>query len=195
MEKQTRRSARKGVLSAAVVLVLMVLAFLLGFSVGRNGMPQEPVNTPAVITASPEATATPEITPEPTAEPKKTNMYMTEEGEICIETEYVTLYYPAEYAADVMIDVAEETDGYTLTVSSTLNNQDIELYALVLSKAQADGYYLGNMQNGAGVYMLMHEQNPADWSPEEFDRINVLQESVNTLLMQIYESEGFAAAK
>lgn len=195
MEKQTRKSARKGILPAAAVLGLMVLAFMLGFGAGRNSRPQETENTPEVIaTATPEPTPEPTATPEPTPEPPKTEMYMTEEGEIFIKTEYATLLYPAEYAADVMIDVAEEPEGCRLSISSTLNNQDIELYTLVLSKQQTDGYYLGSMQNGAGVYLMMHEQSQADWSAEEFERINVLQESVNSLLMQIYESEGFTAA-
>ena len=45
----------------------------------------------------------------------------------------------------------------------------------------------------AGVYVLMNEQQAADWSQKGFQKINELQESVNALLMQIYECENFAA--
>jgi len=117
--------------------------------------------------------------------------------EISIVTKYITLTYPTDYAPDVVFDVAEEPAGCRITAIAAIDGTALELFSIVLSEAAAEGFRLGRLTapdgSEAGIYLLMNEQRPEDWSPEAFGQINAWQESINILLMQIHENAGFTA--
>ena len=115
-----------------------------------------------------------------------------EDPGMAIETPFITLYYPTEYAQQATVDVVKSGSSCTISVLANIDGTKLKLFSLTLSKTAGSGYKLGKLGD-AGVYVLMNEQQAADWSQKGFQKINELQESVNALLMQIYECENFAA--
>lgn len=115
-----------------------------------------------------------------------------EDPGMAIETPFITLYYPTEYAQQATVDVVKSGSSCTISVLANIDGTKLKLFSLTLSKTASNGYKLGKLGD-AGVYVLMNEQQAADWSQKGFQKINELQESVNALLMQIYECENFAA--
>jgi len=205
-KRRNRKSSLRNILIAIAVALLMVavVVFALGMKTGEPAVPHntQPVSEQAALetpkaTEAVEATEVTEAVEESTV--AKPSIEMEEDGQLRITTQYAVLYYPADYAADVMIELSELQDGCRLGVFTNINGADLELYALTLSKTPSDGHQLGALNvesiGEVGFYLSMNEQNPADWSEDEYTRINELQETVNSLLMQVYEHEGFQTAQ
>ena len=173
------------------MLMTVLMAFLL--AAGCMGLATaEPLSTDGELwLISDEQLAEMETLP-----PEEEEMLFApeEEPETPIETPYGTLYYPAIYTEDVVIDLAVGEDACTVSMLTTIDEKELKLFTLTLSKAVSEGFRLGTLGE-VGVYLLMNEQKADDWSAEGFRKINELQESVNALLVQIYEIEGFTAGQ
>lgn len=121
------------------------------------------------------------------------------EDGVPVNTKYISLLYPIEYADDVKIEVSEKDNLSSVTVSANIAGTDLELFTLSMSKEEVDGHRMGALQDEAagevGIYLKMNEQNPGDWSESDYSLICELQESVNALLMQVYEDAGFVSVR
>ena len=179
------------VMLAALLAVVVAAAVIFGIV----GFGPQKTEQPVIETDDVTQVLSPAVTAEPADElVTSSDVATVEDGQIRIRTPFMTFYYPADFAQDVVISVTDTPDESRIVVSSTLNGKELELYMLQLSKTLGDGYQIGtlNTANGqVGVYVMMNEQNAADWSEEEFERINLLQETVNSLLGQVQEHANF----
>ena len=118
-------------------------------------------------------------------------------ADLSIVTKYVTLTYPADYAAEVVIDVEDAETGCAVTARTDIENTTLDLFTILMTETSSEGFRLGALKTAdggtIGVYLLMNEQRADYWSEESFDKINRLQESINFLLMQLHENKDFVA--
>lgn len=114
-----------------------------------------------------------------------------------IETAYLTLYYPEEFADEVMLKYDATEDGYVINVFAQNVGAGFELFTMEFTNADSDGYKLGELKGEdgeqVGVYMLMNQQSAEDWSAEDYETINLLQSTANDLIMQLNENANFVA--
>ena len=161
--------------------LIAVLALLLLTGCGKDEPAQEP--TEVETTAVTEATI-PYI-PSVLDEAKKDGT--------AVETPYVTLYYPNTWTELERVEVTQDGENCRVTFKTVVADRELELFSLILGPEEADGYLLGTL-DGVFVYSLMNEQNPKDWSEEDYTNISRQQEYINELFLQIYEMPGFTQA-
>ena len=118
-----------------------------------------------------------------------------EEPGIAVDNDYMTFFYPQEWEGKVEV-VREETDkNIAFTFKTQISDEEVALFSVVLGPEEADGYLLGTLEDAekgtVNVYSVVNEQNPEDWSEEEYTEICRLQERVNDILVQLQEDERF----
>ena len=116
---------------------------------------------------------------------------------IPVETEHITIYFPEELTDDMTLEHLEE-DGYQLIAfSGTFSGKELRLFSVIFGPAGSGtgDFQLGTLNDeNAGevpVSIRMNVQNEADWSAEDFEKINALQERVNDLIIQFYDDPRF----
>ena len=156
--------------------VLLALTLLTGC-----GKPQEQETTtqPTETTA---ATTTEQIqTPEISGIP--------------VETPYMTFYCPEDWKNTVEWELTQRGSNTALTFRLTTVEKQVELFSLELGPEEtAQGYYLGYLDDTDGkihIYSEMNEQDPSDWSEEDYMEICYQQERVNDLILQLHEDPRF----
>lgn len=168
---------------AAALVLLPVLAGCSG-----DGKPQQttaPAPTQPATTEYSEPADTEYV--QPTA-PEET------QG-IAVDNVYMTFFYPQEWEGKVEEIRQESGNNITVTFRTEISGREVVLFSVVMGPDQAEGYLLGQLQDSqAGtinVYSLMYEQDPAQWSQEDYDAICALQERVNDIIVQFYEDQRF----
>lgn len=121
--------------------------------------------------------------------------FLPEEPEgIALETDYISLTYPEELDEDVKVKESKKKDVVKITFSAKELDK-LELFTIILSKSEQEGTRLGVLEDPEEgdiiVTMDMNEQNAQDWSDEEFEKINALQERVNDIIIQFFEDPRF----
>ena len=118
---------------------------------------------------------------------------------ISVDNAYMTFYYPREWEG-VVEEVREELGGnVTVTFRTVISGREVVLFSVILGPEEAGGYLLGQLQDpGTGavnVYTEVNEQDPADWSDQDYQQICRLQERINDIIVQFYEDERFVPAR
>jgi len=112
-----------------------------------------------------------------------------------IETNYITVYFPEELTKDITLAHLEEDGHQTIAFSSTIGGKDLLLFTVVFAPPGTEDFQLGVLKDETAgevpVCIRMNVQNETDWTAEEFERINRLQERVNDLIIQFYEDPRF----
>ena len=111
-----------------------------------------------------------------------------------VETPYITLYCPEDWADAVEHEVVEQGKNYVMVFRLTTVENPVLLFSLTVGPEQAEGYYLGVLKDESAdyhVYSHMNEQNPEDWSVEDYAEICHQQERVNDLILQLHEDARF----
>ncbi len=114
-------------------------------------------------------------------------------GGIAVETPYITLYYPKQWTELKSAEVTKSGENYRMTFCTAVADRTVELFSMIIGPDEAEGYLLGTL-DGMYVYSLMNEQNPEDWSEEDYMDLCRQQEYVNELILQLHENPGFVAA-
>lgn len=161
--------------------LIAVLALLLLTGCGKNEVATEPAEVETTTVAE---TTLPYI-PSVLDEAKKDGT--------AVETPYITLYYPNTWTELKTAEVTQDGENCRVTFKTAVANRELELFSLIFGPEEAEGYFLGTL-DGVLVYSLMNEQNPADWSEEDYMEISRQQEYINELFLQIYEMPGFVQA-
>lgn len=168
-----RTAVKKWVIAAAVIVI--VAAIVIAAAV-MSGKPLEIQNEPV---------------------PQITDSSISSDAEgVQVKLGSVALTLPMDVANEVFIEASEEDGEGLMTVSTSMNSKTVVLYTLILSGKETEGDYLGALRQDdgdMGVYLRGEGIDMDAWSPEEADTLNRLQESVNTLLEQIYSMENYIA--
>lgn len=114
---------------------------------------------------------------------------------VAVQTPYVTFHYPEEWRGKVEAEQSEDEGRSVTTFRTELSGKRIELFSVVLSPNEEEGYLLGWLRLESGtqvkVYTRMNELSAEDWTEEEFAELSALQERVNDIIAQFYENEAF----
>lgn len=132
-------------------------------------------------------------------DPEDTLPEATEESGIALVTKYTRFTYP-EDLKDILIVREDETeDRFEASFSMIAAEQEVELFAIILSQAEEEGYKLGTLEDETyGTVIVttrINEQKATDWPEDVFAQINAMQERINDILIQFYEDPRFTPAK
>lgn len=111
-----------------------------------------------------------------------------------VQTDYFTFQYPKEWENKVEETRTEDGENCIVTFRTVISNQEIVLFSVVLGPDDAEGYLLGQLNNGEetiNVYTAVNDMPAEDWSQEEYDEICSLQERINEIIMQFHEDDRF----
>ena len=146
---------------------------------------------------------TPETQPAPTQRAEnpvqETEPEITEEPGVPLTTKYIVLSYPAELEGMVNIQYEDIPDGQEIIFTTDFTGEELELFRFSLSKDGTDGYELGILNDvEAGelrVCVDVKEYENGSWTPEEYTKLNSLQERVNDIIIQFHEDPRFTPAR
>ena len=110
-----------------------------------------------------------------------------------METPYITFYYPQQWTELQSAEVTREGNNCRITFVTTVGDRETELFSMVIGPDEAEGYLLGTL-DGNYVYSVMNDQNPDDWSQEDYMDLCRQQEYVNELILQLHEHTAFKQA-
>ena len=173
---------RKQIFAAA-----LVIAF--GISAAACGTAE-----PVVTTTEPSLPTYTQATTEPVTEP------ITEEiAGIPFATKYMELCYPEDLEGVVQIRYEELEDGQQIVFTTDFTGEELELFSFSISASGTEGYELGVLNDPeAGelkVCVDVQEYTDGSWTPEQYTKLNELQERVNDIIIQFHDDPRFTASR
>lgn len=114
---------------------------------------------------------------------------------IKIESPVGELKVPSEPLKDAEIKDTSSSDSYSKSFYTTVQGKQVLLYELVIGNDE-EGYFLGTLPDENGdrknvcVKISPIDKDPS-WTDEEYQKVNEMQSTVNDLMSEIYDSEGF----
>ena len=119
----------------------------------------------------------------------------TEETGVPVVTKYMRFAYPEDLKEILIVREDETEERFQVTFSMIAAEQEVELFAIILSQAPEEGYKLGTLEDETyGTVIVttrINEQNSTDWPEDVFSQINAMQERINDILVQFYEDPRF----
>lgn len=184
MKKGNQKTVLFGLLIGLIVLLLVVAVALLVMLL----RPDEPPN----YAGNPTSPTEPSYTEE---SGEKTE----EDPGLPLVTKYMVLSYPSELEELVNVAYEELADGQQIIFTTHFTGEELELFRFSISKSGTDGYQLGVLTDEeAGqllVCMNVTEYNSGSWTPEEYAKLNAMQERVNDIIIQFYDDPRFTATR
>lgn len=183
-------------LSKTTILLLIIIAVLLAavltLSILLIGQKSQNVPQPIPEDKPPVS----EQIPEEQTEPEATEEIVPEEPTgTLLDTKYITLVFPEDLQGQMEPSVEDTDTGTAVQFASEVSGKKLELFTILMTTDTAEGFLLGTLNHEeAGkiqVYMQMNEQNPDDWSAEDYQNIGTLQERVNDMIIQFHEDARF----
>ena len=185
-DMEQRRKLLCIILMVLLVISLIANGILLAKLMNQPENPSLSLYDPEYAIGKTEATTVPEETTEPAQEQ-------------IISNKYITLICPADLSDRISVLSTEQDDGVSIVFSAVLDGREVELFAIDLTKAEPEGYILGQFQDGNDdqfhAVMRMNEINAEEWSEEAYNEICELQERVNDFIIQFYEDERFVPSR
>lgn len=118
-----------------------------------------------------------------------------EEPALPLPTNYIVLTCPADLKDDVNVRCEDLKDGQQIVFMTDLAGEELELFRFSISTSVDDGFLLGVLEDEVSgslmVCVHVQEYQNGNWKPEDFNRLNSLQERVNDIIIQFYEDERF----
>lgn len=136
---------------------------------------------------------TPDITEAP-AEVGATEQFVMETDGLKINTQYASMYYPDEYVNDVIINVNEDAEKSVVSVFAMFDGKNYELFSVIFDTSESEGFKMGSLKHEdkeVGIFVRMNEWNTDNWPDAEVMHLSRLQESVNILIDQLHNADGF----
>lgn len=117
----------------------------------------------------------------------------TEDPGIAVENPYMTYRYASDLADIITVQQTSTENSHEAAFLTEISGQELELFRIILgTETVENGFCLGTLDN-IQVILVMNEQRAEDWSEEDFDRINALQERINDIIPQFYADPRFEA--
>lgn len=116
-----------------------------------------------------------------------------------ISNRYFTFVCPEDLREVLRVEVQEQDSGVANVFIGLISGKEQELFMIELTKAEPEGYLLGEFTDSADgqfhVVMHMNEIDSNGWSENEYDQISDLQQRVNDFIVQFYEDARFAPSR
>lgn len=178
-----------GVIALLMVAIVVLLVLLLS-KPAADVQTQTPAGTTAQEESKPVVQ---ELDPEDPAV-----LESTEETGVALVTKYMRFTYPEELKDLLIVREDETEDRFCATFSMIAAEQEIELFAIILSQTEEEGYKLGTLEDETyGTVIVttrINEQKATDWPEDVFAEINAMQERINDILIQFYDDPRFTPA-
>ena len=195
-EKKTPQGGLTTKLLLAVIAALLVVIVVLLVMLLRQ--PAAPTTQAALPTAPSQQATEPTQHVQALEEDDPAMQQATEETGVAVVTKYMRFAYPEDLKETLIVREEESETRFCVTFSMIAAEQEVELFAIILSETEEEGYKLGYLQDETyGTVIVttrINEQSPNDWPEEEFARINSMQERINDILVQFYEDPRFSPA-
>ena len=120
--------------------------------------------------------------------------FVMETDGLKINTQYASMYYPDEYVNDVIINVNEDAEKSVVSLFATFDGKNYELFSVIFDTSESEGFKMGSLKNDdkeVGIFVRMNEWNTDNWPDAEVMHLSRLQESVNILIDQLRNVDGF----
>ena len=170
--------------------LLWLLVVLLALPLAGCGEEQAPETEPVLTQGAENSAEVPENSEEPE---------ITEEPGVPLSTKYIVLSYPAELEGEVSIRYEEIADGQEIIFSTDFTGENLELFRFSISKNGTDGYELGVLQDAEDgelrVCVDVKDYENGRWTPEQYQKINALQERVNDIIVQFHDDPRFVPVR
>lgn len=115
-----------------------------------------------------------------------------------LATPYIQLFYPEEWEGYVTISQQDSEKSHAISFSVELSGQNVEMFTILLSPDEQDGFLLGTLKDKAEgkikVYTVMNE-SVEGLSEADFNEFCALQERVNDFIVQFYNDARFTPGK
>lgn len=112
-----------------------------------------------------------------------------------LELKYATFHYTDAFVEALSIVVSEQEDSCIIAASTTVMEEEIPLYTLILTKGNAEGAKVGVLRDrkmgNINVILQMNEPQCEYLSEAGYSRIYELQEGINELISQLEEDPRF----
>ena len=134
------------------------------------------------------------VTTEAPTEAGAAEQFVMETDGLKIITQFASMYYPSEYVNDVIIDVDEDAEKSVVSVFATFDGENYELFSVIFATYESDGFQMGSFKHEdkeVNIFVRMNEWNTENWPDAEVMRLSRLQESVNILVDQLRNMDGF----
>lgn len=129
------------------------------------------------------------------SEPTQETEAMEKDISVPLATKYIVLSYPAELEDDVTVAYEDVKDGQKITFTTNIAGEELELFHFSISASGDDGYLLGTLEDETAgsllVCMNVQEYANGNWKPEDYNKINSMQERVNDIIVQFYADPRF----
>ena len=199
MKKATEKKSllKLGILLVAVIMTMAVIFTACGQQKAEASEPTEDVEQ---ITESQTATEQP-VDEQPAddqpadEQPAENQEEATEAPVVPLPTNYIVLSYPAELENEVAVTYENLNDGQMITFTTNFTGEELVLFRFSISASGDDGFALGVLKDEqAGDLMVcvhVEEYTNGNWAPEDFNKLNALQERVNDIIVQFYDDPRF----
>lgn len=196
ISKPCRRSGLKNLLLAGLSLLLLCTACTSAPSASSeiSSVQSSTISSSSLSSAASSSEA---MSSETESSSNPIEHIFGDEPAVPVETEHITFYFPEELTADMTLEHLEEDGHQLIAFTGTFSGKELRLFSVVFGPAgtgQGD-FQIGVLQDDSAgevpVSIRMNVQDPADWSTEDFERINALQERVNDIIVQFYEDPRF----
>lgn len=119
----------------------------------------------------------------------------TEAPAVPLPTNYIVLSYPAELENEVKVTYEDLDDGQMITFTTDFTGEELMLFRFSISASGDDGFPIGVLKDEkAGelvVCVHVEEHTDGNWKPEDFNKLNAMQERVNDIIVQFHEDPRF----
>ena len=193
MENATRKRPLSKLLILLVAVIAVVAVVFTACGQQEAEAPVPPVVDEPVTDEQP-ATEQP-VDEQPADEQPADNQEETEAPVVPLPTNYIVLSYPAELENEVAVAYENLNDGQMITFTTNFTGEELVLFRFSISASGDDGFALGVLKDEqAGDLMVcvhVEEYTSGNLAPEDFNKLNALQERVNDIIVQFYDDPRF----
>lgn len=129
---------------------------------------------------------------------EQTELENEEAVAVPLSTKYMILSYPIAWEDEIEVVLEDLEDGQKITFLTQIGGESLEVFCFTLGTREWDGYKLGVLQDetegDVNVYVDVHEYPDGNWDPEDYNRLNRIQEQVNEIIIQFYSDARFVPA-
>lgn len=194
-QKKEQGGQTTKLLLGVIALLLVAIVVLLVLLLSKPAAGSETQTPTGATTATVEESqpVVQELDPEDPAA-----VETTEETGVALVTKYMRFSYPQDLKDQLIVREDETEDRFCATFSMIAAEQEVELFAIILSQTEEEGYKLGTLEDETyGTVIVttrINEQKATDWPEDVFAQINAMQERINDILIQFYEDPRFTPA-
>ena len=198
---ETKSLFRLGILLVAVIMLMAVIFTACGQQEAEAPAPAESIeqideSQGAAELPATEQPADNQVTDEQVTDDQITDVQEeTEVPAIPLPTNYIVLSYPAELENEVKVAYDNLYDGQMISFTTDFTGEELLLFQFSVSASGDDGFALGVLKDETAgeltVCVHVEDHTNGNLSPEDFNKLNALQERVNDIIVQFYEDPRF----